>query len=153
MIGKLDEALSFHATALRLRAERQQVLAANIANADTPGYKAVDFDFRRALEAAAGGASRASGPAWAASAIPAAPASGAAPRLAATAPGHVLPSTGGMGGVWQLGYRNPSQAALDNNSVELDAERGRFADNALRYEASLRFLNGQIRSLMSAING
>ncbi|MFN0162093.1 MAG: flagellar basal body rod protein FlgB [Burkholderiales bacterium] len=151
MIGKLDEALSFHSTALRLRAERQQLLAANIANADTPGYKAVDFDFGRALARATGQASAEvaphGGPA-------AATAGGPAPvRLAATAPGHVMPSVGGMGGVWQIGYRAPAQAALDANSVDLDTERARFADNALRYEASLRFLNGQLRSMLSAING
>lgn len=131
MIGKLDEHLSFGATALRLRAERQQVLASNIANADTPGYKAVDFDFGRALAQAM--APSGSGPA------------------AAASPGH-LPLRGTAGAPAML-YRAPSQASLDGNSVELDAERAQFADNAIRYEASLRFLNGQIKTLMSAISG
>ncbi|MBL8376931.1 MAG: flagellar basal body rod protein FlgB [Burkholderiales bacterium] len=151
MIGKLDEALSFHSTALRLRAERQQLLAANIANADTPGYKAVDFDFGRALARATGRVAEEP----AARGAPGAVATGgpATVQLSTTAPGHVMPSVGGMGGVWQIGYRAPAQAALDGNSVDLDAERARFADNALRYEASLRFLNGQMRSMLSAING
>ena len=134
MIGKLNQALDFHATALRLRSERQQVLASNIANADTPGYKAVDFDFGRALAGAIGPGSAAG-----------------VPRLAATAPGHVAAGTATL--VPALQYRTPSQASIDGNSVELDAERAQFADNAIRYEVSLRFLNGQIKSLMSAITG
>ena len=134
MIGKLDQALDFHATALRLRSERQQVLASNIANADTPGYKAVDFDFGRAL-AGAIGAGKGAG----------------APRLAASAPGHVGAGTDMHAPTLQ--YRTPSQASIDGNSVELDAERAQFADNAIRYEVSLRLLNGQIKSLMSAITG
>lgn len=132
MIGKLDEALGFHATALKLRSERQQVLAANIANADTPGYKAADFDFARALSDAASGAS-------------------AGTRLAARSPGHLGGTASSTSAYLQ--YRQPSQASIDGNSVEMDAERSRFADNAVRYEASLRLLNGQIKSILSAITG
>ena len=138
MIGNLNDVLQFQSTALRLRSERQQVLAANIANADTPNYKAVDFDFAQALSAAVGsnaGAASAKG----------------GPGLASTAPGHL--GTVGMRNLPTLQYRTPSQSAVDGNSVEMDAERAQFADNAVRYEASLRFLNGQIRTLMSAITG
>ena len=131
MIGKLDEALGFHATALKLRSERQQVLAANIANADTPGYKAADFDFARALSDAASGIS-------------------AGARLNTAASGHI---GGGTSTSAYLQYRQPTQASIDGNSVEMDAERSRFADNAVRYEASLRLLNGQIKSILSAITG
>lgn len=138
MIGKLNEVLQFQSTALRLRSERQQVLAANIANADTPNYKAVDFDFAQALSAVlvsnAGGASVRGGP-----------------GLAGSAPGHL--GAVGMSNLPALQFRTPSQSAVDGNSVEMDAERAQFADNAVRYEASLRFLNGQIRTLMSAITG
>ena len=133
MIDKLNDALQFHGTALRLRSERQQVLAANIANADTPGYKAADFDFGRALAGAMGSSS--------------------APNaaLAATNPGHIAPRSGSA--VQSMQYRTPSQSSVDGNSVEMDAERAHFADNAIRYEASLKFLNGQIKSIMSAITG
>ncbi|MBL8384903.1 MAG: flagellar basal body rod protein FlgB [Burkholderiales bacterium] len=131
MIGKLNDHLAFGATALRLRAERQQLLAANIANADTPGYKAVDFDFAAALRNAT--------------------ATGQGTAASAASPRH-LP-VGNAAGAPTLAFRTPSQAALDGNSVELDAERAQFADNAIRYEASLRFLNGQIKTLMSAISG
>jgi flagellar basal-body rod protein FlgB len=135
MIGKLDEALKFQSTALTLRASRQQVLASNIANADTPGYKAADFDFARALANATGAAK-----------------SGAsASTLKTTAAGHLAGSRGPGGA--DIQYRVPGQASIDGNSVELDAERAAFADNAIRYEASLRFLNGQIKTIMSAISG
>jgi flagellar basal-body rod protein FlgB len=129
MIGKLTEELNFHSVALRLRSERQQVLSANIANADTPGYKAVDFDFSRALGEAM--------------AKPAA--------ATTTATGHI--PLGPRPGAPAVQYRNPSQPSIDGNSVEMDAERAQFADNAIRYEATLRLLNGQIKSMMSAISG
>ena len=133
MIDQLNDALKFHSTALRLRSERQQVLSANIANADTPGYKAADFDFGRALSEAIGGGAGAT-------------------RLAATAAGHIVPH-GAAGFSPALQYRAPSQSSIDGNSVEMDAERAQFADNAVRYEASLKLLNGQIKSIMSAITG
>jgi flagellar basal-body rod protein FlgB len=114
--NRLDAMLQFNANALRLRSERQALLASNIANADTPNYKAVDFDFAKAL----GDANRASG-------------KGAIADKPATL------------------YRQPAQAALDGNSVEMDAERAQFVDNTVRYEAALRFLNGQIRAMLEAL--
>lgn len=133
MIGKLDETLQFNASALKLRADRQQLIAANIANADTPGFKAVDFDFRKALDAATKG-----GPAG-------------APHLAASSAGHIAGKSTSTSAV--LAFRTPSQASIDGNSVEMDAERAQFADNAVRYEAALKFLNGQIKTILSAIQG
>ena len=125
--------LDFHGDALRLRAERQRTLASNIANADTSGYQARDFDFAKALKEATG--------------IP-----GAAPgTLKATDTRH-LGATGGASTV-SLAYRTPHQASLDGNTVEVDAERARFAENTVRYEATLRFMNGQIQSLLSAMKG
>lgn len=135
MLDKLTKTLDFNATALLLRSERTRVLAGNIANADTPHYKARDFDFRSALEQATGTAS-----------------GGAAAAMARTEPGH-LAATPGDAAHPALLYRTPAQTSLDGNSVDLDAERAAFADNTVRYEASLRFINAQIRTLMTAING
>ena len=142
MIGKLDQALSFQSTALKLRSERQQVLSANIANADTPNYKAADFDFSRALATATGtlGSSSAGNPV----------------QLAMTADGHNDGSSNGSGGSSlpvRLQYRTASQGSVDGNTVEMDAERAQFAENAVRYEAALKFLNGQIKTMLSAVQG
>jgi len=144
MIDKLDDAFRFHAAALDLRAKRQEILASNIANADTPNYKARDVNFRTELAAALGTGPR--GP------------EGTGPRLpsgtlARTSARH-LPGTAESGvPVQSLLYRVPAQASVDGNTVEMDAERAQFADNALHYEASITLLNMQIRNLLSAIQG
>ena len=132
MLDRLTAALNFNATALLLRAERTRVLASNIANADTPHYKARDFDFAAALAQATGRAT-------------------AQAPIARTQAAH-LPASGAAAQPALL-YRVPMQTALDANTVDLDLERAAFADNTVRYEASLRFINGQIRTLMTAING
>ena len=140
MIGKLDEALGFHENALRLRAERQQVLASNIANADTPNFKARDFDFGQALQNAVGRSS----------AAPLVP----APALSRTAPGHQAsnqPATGS--GSSPLLYRTGVQGGVDANTVDMDVERNQFTDNAVRYEASITLINAQIKSMMTALQG
>lgn len=135
MLDKLTNALDFNATALLLRAERTRVLAGNIANADTPHYKARDFDFAATLAQATGvGGAKTAAP------------------IARTQAGH-LPAAGGAVPPPALLYRTPLQTSLDANTVDLDLERAAFADNTVRYEASLRFINGQIRTLMTAING
>ena len=138
MIGKLDEYMRFNETALSLRAQRQQLLASNIANADTPNYKARDIDFASALQSAM--------------APPATPAA----VLSATKPGHVG-GTGQCGDYLPNGtpvqYRIPAQGSVDGNTVDMDVERNQFADNALRYEAGVTMLNMQIRGLMAAIQG
>src|SRR5262249_55433779 len=133
-----NQSLDFNATALLLRSQRTRVLAGNIANADTPNFKAQDFDFRSALQQATGMATTAGA---------------GAPPLAKTQEGH-LNTSGDTGAAHPaLLYRTPTQTALDANSVDLDVERAAFADNSVRYEASLRFINSQIRTLMTAING
>jgi len=139
MIDRLTQALDFNAQALLLRAERTRVLASNIANADTPNFQARDFDFGAALAQATGVQQGARA---------------AAPPLAPvrTAAGH-LSGSGGAGAAPALLYRLPLQTALDANTVDMNMERAAFADNTLRYEASLRFISGQIRTLMTAING
>ena len=137
MMNGVTQALDFNAEALKLRAERQKVIASNIANADTPGFKAMDFDFGKALAQASGALSASSA---------------SAAVLATTAPGHI--GTSGDGAVLaQLKYRSVTQPSLDGNTVDMDVEQAKFADNTVRYEASLRFLNGQIRTLTSAITG
>lgn len=136
MVGKLDEAMQFHQTALRLRAERQQVLASNIANADTPNYKARDVDFNSALKQAL------SAPA----AVPG--------TLVTTSPKHLAgTSAGTTAGGAPLLYRTASQGSVDGNTVDMDVERTQFADNALRYEAGVTFAAGELKKLLAAIQG
>jgi len=139
MLDKLTQSLDFNATALLLRSERTRVLASNIANADTPNFKARDFDFKAALAQATGLSTSAGVP--------------AANALAKTQQGHIAGGHDAGGAHPTLLYRTPTQTALDANSVDLDTERAAFADNTVRYEASLRFINTQIRTLMTAING
>lgn len=133
MIGKLDDMLRLHQNALNLRVYRQELLAGNIANADTPHFKARDIDFANALHA---------------SVSRRAPAGG----LVATSPQHI----GGRpqaAPVTPVLYRVPYQAALDGNTVEMDVERARFAENAIHLEASLEFINGKLRTMLAAIRG
>ncbi len=136
MIGKLDEALQFQQTALRLRAERQQVLASNIANADTPNYKARDIDFNSALKQAMAGGTTAPAP------------------LATTSPAHLAGTSAGVtpGGAPLL-YRTVRQGSVDGNTVDMDMERNQFTDNALRYEAGVTFVSTQLKNLLAAIQG
>ena len=138
MIGKLDQAMQFNEAALSLRGQRQQILSSNIANADTPNYKARDIDFGRALQSAMNRGAAASAPALATTAATHLPAMGAS-------------ATGGLDAA--LLYRKPLQASIDGNTVEMDIERNQFADNAIRYEASLTFMSGQIKGLLAAIQG
>ncbi|MCL4410812.1 flagellar basal body rod protein FlgB [Aliidiomarina haloalkalitolerans] len=133
MIDKLTGTLHFHQEALNLRHERQQVLANNIANADTPNFKARDFDFRSELERAVQQGRNTTGT-----------------GLATTQKGHI------QGGkpqftVDNLQYRNPHQARMDGNTVDMDMERSRFLDNSVRYQASLQFIDGRIKGLRTAM--
>lgn len=133
----LDAYLGVHQQALLLGAQRTAVLANNLANADTPGFKARDIDFRAAL-AAAGGAG---------GALPMAQTS-ALHLATAGAPGGV---TGAAAGA--LRYRVPLAPSLDGNTVEPQLEQAAFAENAVRYQATLSFLNARFRGLMTAITG
>lgn len=148
MSDRLTAGLNLFGNALALRAERQRVIASNIANADTPGYAARDFDFAQALDTARG-AQR--------TGMTAATGGASALALQATHAGHLgLAAGAGMGDgapAPRLLYDTPAQPSLDGNSVDLDRERARFADNAIRYEATLRFVNGHVKTLLSAIQG
>lgn len=135
MLNRLDEMLNFHTQALRVRDQRQQVLASNIANADTPHYKARDLDFKAALQGALKGAPAAGGT-----------------RLATTAPGHLTGNPAAAAEAALL-YRQPAQGSVDGNTVDVDAERAAFADNAIHYEFNLTRLNQQIKGLLAAIQG
>lgn len=145
MLSNLTNALDFQSKGLVLRAERQRVIASNIANADTPGYSGRDFDFKKAMAEAT------SGPAIALSQ----PSSGA-PSDGTSHIRHI-PLTSiegtGIGDSSKLGYTIQTQPSMDGNSVDLDRERANFVDNSVRYEATLRFINGSSRTILSAIQG
>ena len=132
MAGRLDEALGFHEQALRLRAQRQQLLATNIANADTPHYKAQDFDFAQAMKTAMSGAA------------------GNAQELQRTHAGHQGQASSGMP---QAQPRPVVQASRDGNTVDLDVERSAFTENALRYEAGVTILSSKLKGLSSVLQG
>lgn len=135
MLNRLDDMLNFHATALRLRDQRQQVLASNIANADTPNFKARDFDFRTALTSALSGEASRGGTA-----------------LATTAAGH-LGGNLALSTQSFLQYRNPAQGSVDGNTVDVDAERAAFAENTIQYEFNLTRVSSQIKSMLAVIQG
>jgi len=138
MLDRFLHSIQFQGQALTLRADRQKVLAANIANADTPGYKARDFDFAKVLADAG-----------------AAPGTASVANAARTHGVHrgAIAARGASASDPALLYRSPEQASADGNTVELDRERANFADNAVRYEATLRFINGGVRTMLSAIRG
>ena len=131
---RMTDSLYFQAQALTLRAERQRIIAGNIANADTPGFVARDMDFASALREATGqlsGAQSMSGSAM-------------------TNAGH-LPLTAESTSALALKYSAPSQTSLDSNTVDMDRERASFVDNSVKYEATLRFINTQVRTMLDAM--
>jgi flagellar basal-body rod protein FlgB len=131
----LDAYLGVHADALKLRSQRTEVLARNLANADTPGYQARDFDFKAALAQATGGTD-----------APVALTTTHTNQIAAPldASGETNPN---------LKYRVPMAPALDGNTVDVQMEQANFAENSVRFQATLTFLNARFRSLMTAITG
>jgi flagellar basal-body rod protein FlgB len=135
MLTGLDHYLAGPMQALSLREVRAEALASNIANADTPHYKARDFDFPAALRAARGGDST----------LPPV-------QLLRTSTRHIDALLGSSLPV-ALEYRMPVQASIDGNTVELDTELAQFSDNALRMQADLTFLSHRFRSLQTAITG
>jgi flagellar basal-body rod protein FlgB len=132
----LDQYVSVHATALDVRARRGELIANNLANADTPGYQARDIDFRQAMARAAGET----------------PTSGVS--LSTTNAGHIGGKTSAdAAGNPDLKYRIPLAPALDGNTVDAQVEQAAFAENAVRYQATLTFLNSKFRGLLTAIMG
>lgn len=139
ILNKLDTALSFHQDALRLRAKRQELIAANIANADTPNYKARDIDFKTALQQASQLAT------------------GSGLSTVKTSEKHMnsiaTENNTNVAGPGEPLFRPIIQGSVDGNTVDMDVERNAFADNAIRYEASLLMMNGQIKKMLTAIQG
>ena len=127
-MNKLDELLNFNHQALNLRAYRQQVLTSNIANGDTPGYKARDIDFKSALAAATAQPTAAGDPSATAS-----------QKNAAADP--------------DLLFRNVMQPSIDGNTVDMDVERAQFAENTVHYESNIAALTHHIRMMLAAIQG
>jgi flagellar basal-body rod protein FlgB len=130
----LDTYLGIHQDALKLYGQRTAVLANNIANADTPNFKAQDIDFRAVLAGTAGAA---------ANALP----------LSTTSGAHVAGAAATTGGGAQLKYRVPLAPSLDGNTVDVQMEQAAFAENSVRYQAALSFLSSKFKDLMTAITG
>lgn len=132
VLDRLDAELKLYENALHLRAYRQELLASNIANADTPNYKARDIDFKTALENTLAGRS------------------GGGVSLARTSRGH-LPGEPTDPSAGALKYRSEYQSSVDGNTVNMDVERAAFAENSLHVEALLTFLRGNFKTLQTAI--
>ena len=148
MFAKLTSGLDFHAKALVLRAERQRILASNMANADTPGYASRDFNFKEALSQQTQTSDS---------------------ELSKAGKGLSLKSSTGitdsrhlqlsavvnseLSGNNAMGYGVQTQPSVDGNSVDMDRERANFVDNSVRYESTLRFINGQSKTILAAIQG
>ena len=136
MLDKLDAALRFNTEALNLRAQRQEILASNIANADTPGYQARDIDFASQMnKVMEQGRSQ-----------------GAGMSMAVTSSRHIAGQSQEPASA-DLMYRVPDQPSLDGNTVDMDRERTEFADNSLKYQTDLTVITGQIKSMMSVLQG
>lgn len=134
MTSALDREFAPLQTALNLRAQRQQLLSANIANANTPGYKAVDLDFSSAYKAALSGQSGGG-----------LPLKTEQPRQLA---GNIAPAGSDF-----MAYQAGNTVRLDGNSVDMNREQAAFQKNSIQYEADLTFLTGKIKTLTSAITG
>ena len=131
-----DNAFGLQAAALKLRDDRHQMLSENLANADTPNYKARDMDFRAAMQAVQDQRQGQLAP-------------------VATHGGHIQPAGGAAEPSTHdaLGYRVPHSPALDGNTVEGQVEQAKFAENTVHYQAGLNFLGGRITSMIGAIRG
>ncbi|MDW3688181.1 flagellar basal body rod protein FlgB [Cupriavidus sp. CV2] len=134
MIDRLDAALRFQQEALSLRTQRQSVIASNIAHADTPGYKARDFDFSSTLAQSVERGRQAEGV-----------------SLSTTSVRHLPGASSAFADKMQLDYRIPMQSSIDGNTVEMDTERVAFADNAVHFESGLTVMSAKIKTMLSAI--
>jgi len=128
----IDRAFSIHDDALQLRSRRTSILAANIANADTPDYKARDMDFSSMLKMAQSGHSSNF-------------------AMSQTHEHHLSDSSVKIDP--SIKYRNPLHASLDGNTVDMHVEQARFSENAVQYQTTLTLLNKKISGLMLAIKG
>lgn len=130
MAINLDKLMGFHHQALQIRTERMEVLAGNLANANTPGYKARDIDFQKAMKSAQQSRGH---------------------TLTRTNENHIKGTSFGTG---DLQFRVSTQPDTgDGNTVDVQVERNTFLDNGLRYQAGMEFLNGKIKSMKKALSG
>jgi flagellar basal-body rod protein FlgB len=129
MATTINTLFGVHEHALKFRSQRAEVLAANMANADTPGYKARDFDFKSVLKQL----------------------EEPARQLSVSHNKHF--ATNSSPSSVSLAYRVPTSASLDGNTVDAQSEQARYAQNALDYQTSIRFLNGKISGYLSALRG
>ncbi|MGC8592306.1 flagellar basal body rod protein FlgB [Acidithiobacillus sp.] len=134
MTGMLDQSLGPLADALQVRGYRQQLLAANIANADTPNYKAVDLNFAKTLQAVEAGKD------------------GSLP-LQTNAPRQLPGAAADLGLAAAVEYQRGNQVGLDGNSVDMNREQASFLQNSVQYQADLTFITGKIKTLLSAVTG
>lgn len=128
----LDAYLGVHSAALKLRSQRTELLANNLANSDTPNFRARDIDFKEALAKA----THADG----------------SVQLTSTNQSH-LGTVGANGSSAELKYRTPLAPSLDGNTVDPQLEQSAFAENAVHYQTTLAFLGAKFRNLMTAITG
>ena len=133
MVNRLTDGLNCNAQALIWRAERQRIIASNIANADTPGYVSRDLNFAQALRDATSNTAMTGAMELSASDSSAQDTSARVQR--------------------NLVYATPSQTNLDSNTVDMDRERAAFAENAVKYESTVRFVSGQVRTMLDAMKG
>lgn len=129
-----QQALGIHEQALELRAQRSEVLASNLVNADTPNYKARDIDFRAALQTQMAK-------------------SVGNVRMTSTHDRHIGGSNTALHPEARLMYRIPNQSSLDGNTVEEQEDLARFAKNTMDFQASFQMLNGKFKGLKHAIRG
>lgn len=131
MAISIDNAFGIHENAMHLQTHRAQLLSQNLANSDTPGYKAKDINFKDALNSLQNGDMKT--------------------PLNATQQGHIQPKGNFMG--VEAMYRQPMQSSLDGNTVEPHVEMSEFTENSMRYLMTLRIMSGKINGMLSAIRG
>jgi flagellar basal-body rod protein FlgB len=133
----LDKMLGLNQAAVKIHSRRSEVLAGNLANVDTPGFKARDIDFKTALQRVKGNMNTAT--------------------LKTTNPRHLGISGNSTGHIddllGEMKYRVPSQPSLDGNTVDSLAEKSAFMENALLYQTNLKFLNGKIKNIKRSLKG
>jgi flagellar basal-body rod protein FlgB len=132
MAINFEKALGIHEQALRVRGERAQVLANNLANSDTPGFQARDIDFKSILQGQG-------------------QLSVGSTSMKTTSSGHMAGQT--LTSDTNMMYRTPTQPSIDGNTVEEQVEHAQFMENGLAFQASFTFLNSKFTGLMSAIRG
>jgi flagellar basal-body rod protein FlgB len=130
MAINLDKLMGFHQKAMQVRTDRMEIIAGNLANANTPGYKARDLDFQKVMQSAQFAREH---------------------NMVRTHENHMKGSMQGSGSVE---FRIPNQPDTgDGNTVDVQQERNAFLDNGLRYQAGLEFLNGKIKGMKKALSG